>query len=216
MPRRPPIDPQGLPRRLPRELRAHALPIDRMSTSLPRALRGIARQVRLADARLGAHAEPPSLRDSSSQTAGCPKECASCTAGFSRWIHAVYGQTGKGHLFRHALLRATVSRTTPPCSAHVHTSISTRRRSASVRARGLATGAATAATIGLEQPRPFHRPERLLELFGDTARRARSVYRDSRRRDARAARSRPFAKRRCSNRDVIRSQGDRHRHQSGD
>ena len=96
--------------------------------------------------------------------------------GYSRRIHAVYGQTRKGHLFRHGFFarRLADERAVVAACAYVDLNPSKNRLRASPR-RG--DWCSYAATLGLDRLRPFHRPERLLRLLGTDVVKARAAYR---------------------------------------
>ena len=127
-----------------------------------RLLRVARPEVRLEDARLGADDEPPPLRDRAHARAACPKECASSTAATHAGSTRATGRRGKGHLFRHAFFARAARRTSAASSARAaYVDLNPSRDSLSPAPEDWRTGAATAATLGLEHPRPFHRPAEL-------------------------------------------------------
>jgi REP element-mobilizing transposase RayT len=96
--------------------------------------------------------------------------------GYSRRIHAAYGQTRKGHLFRHAFFARLLrdERDIVGACAYVDLNPSRNRMRPNPR-KGDWCG--YAATLGLEKLRPFHRPERLLRLLDPNTACSRSKYR---------------------------------------
>lgn len=97
-------------------------------------------------------------------------------AGYSRRIHAAYGQTRKGHLFRHAFFARVLldERDVVGACAYVDLNRSKNRKRPGPR-RGDWGG--YAGTLGLEKLRPFHHPERLLRLLDPDMALARQQYR---------------------------------------
>jgi REP element-mobilizing transposase RayT len=97
--------------------------------------------------------------------------------GYARRIHAAYGQTRKGHLFRHAFFARHLvdDEAVIGACAYVDLNPSQNRLRAAPR-RG--DWCSYAATLGLDQRRPFHRPERLLRLLGSDITRSRAAYRE--------------------------------------
>jgi len=96
-------------------------------------------------------------------------------SGYSRRIHAVYGQTRKGHLFRHgffARLLPTDSGVVAACS-YVDLNPSTSRISARPRK---SDWCGLAATLGTAPRRAFHFPEDILALLGNDLGQARRAY----------------------------------------
>jgi hypothetical protein len=97
--------------------------------------------------------------------------------GYSRWIHLVYGQTGQGHLFRHAFFARelkTEGALLVACS-YVDLNLATARPGAT---RDRTRWCGHRATIGLEHPRPFHRPSALLEIIDPRPATAQRTYRE--------------------------------------
>jgi hypothetical protein len=96
--------------------------------------------------------------------------------GYSRWIHELYEQTRRGHLFRHAFFARRIeddSDLIATC-AYVDLNPAVNRPSAEPIA---ADWCGYAATIGLAHPRRFHTPSLLLELFDPRPGTARRMYR---------------------------------------
>jgi putative transposase len=95
--------------------------------------------------------------------------------GYSRRIHAAYGQTRKGHLFRHAFFAKPLpdERAVVGACAYVDLNPSRNRLRPGPRKGDWCS---YAATLGLEKLRPFHRPERLLRLFDTDMTHSRAVY----------------------------------------
>jgi REP element-mobilizing transposase RayT len=96
--------------------------------------------------------------------------------GYARWIHLVYGQTGQGHLFRHAFFARelkTEGEVLVACS-YVDLNLTTAPEST----RGRSQWCGYRATIGLEHPRPFHKPSTLLEIIDRRPATAQLTYRE--------------------------------------
>lgn len=96
--------------------------------------------------------------------------------GFSRWRNEIYGQTRKGHLVRHAFFaRPLVNEgdVIGTC-AYVDLNPIAHRSSATVRSQDWSS---LAATLGGAHPRTFHRPAALLELLDEHPERAQRKYR---------------------------------------
>jgi REP element-mobilizing transposase RayT len=97
--------------------------------------------------------------------------------GYSRWFHQIYGQTGQGHLFRHAFFARelkTEADLLVACSYVDLNLIGNDPESKQERTRWCGYR----ATIGLEHPRPFHTPSALLELIDPQPAMAQLAYRE--------------------------------------
>lgn len=96
--------------------------------------------------------------------------------GYSRRIHAAYGQTRKGHLFRHSFFARLLvdERAVVSACAYVDLNPGKNRLRPGPRKGDWCS---YAATLGLEKPRPFHRTERLLRLLDTDSSRSRVEYR---------------------------------------
>ncbi len=96
--------------------------------------------------------------------------------GYSRWIHALYGQTRQGHLFRHAFFARELTTDADVLVACCYVDLNA---SAARLARNPeeTIWCGYRATIGLDHPRPFHRPSALLELISPRPTAARAAYR---------------------------------------
>lgn len=96
--------------------------------------------------------------------------------GYSRRIHAAYGQTRKGHLFRHAFFARllTDERAVVGTCAYVDLNPAAKRKLPEPR-KGDWCGCG--ATLGLVKRRPFHEPDRLLRLLGADIVGSRRKYR---------------------------------------
>jgi REP element-mobilizing transposase RayT len=96
--------------------------------------------------------------------------------GYSRWIHLLYGQTRKGHLFRHGFfareLRTEAQVLVASSYVDLNLAIPGRRVS-----RDRSRWCGYRATIGLEHPRPFHTPSILLEIIDRRPATAQLAYR---------------------------------------
>jgi REP element-mobilizing transposase RayT len=97
--------------------------------------------------------------------------------GYSRRIHAAYSQTRKGHLFRHSFFAKLLpdERAVLSACAYVDLNPSKHRLHPGPRKGDWCS---SAATLGLEKLRPFHRPERLLRLLDRDMARSRIMYRE--------------------------------------
>lgn len=95
--------------------------------------------------------------------------------GYSRRIHAMYGQTRKGHLFRHAFFARQLfdDRAVIHACAYVDLNPSKARRTPRPRRTDWC---GCGATLGTGKARPFHTPGRLLRLLGRGADEARVAY----------------------------------------
>lgn len=96
--------------------------------------------------------------------------------GYSRCIHAMYGQTREGHLFRHAFfareLKTEGDLLIACCYVDLNAAVAQQ-----TAAPEDAEWSGYRATIGLEHPRRFHHPNVLLELVGRRPDTARDSYR---------------------------------------
>ena len=97
--------------------------------------------------------------------------------GYSRWIHEIYGQTRQGHLFRHAFFARRLKTESAVVVACVYVD------SNAAKALRLATAeegrwCSYPATVGLEHPRPFHTPATLLQMIHDAPAKAQVAYRE--------------------------------------
>jgi REP element-mobilizing transposase RayT len=97
--------------------------------------------------------------------------------GYSRWLHSIYGQTGQGHLFRHAFFarRLKTEVALLVACAYVDANAAVALRLAAAE-EGRWCG--YPATIGLEHPRPFHTPSTVLQIISDSPARAQVAYRE--------------------------------------
>jgi REP element-mobilizing transposase RayT len=96
--------------------------------------------------------------------------------GYSRWRHQIYGQTRKGHLFRHAFFARELKTTGDLVGACVYVDLNPAAKRRSCSPRNTDWGG-LAATIGRSHPLPFHTPARLLEALDPNPARARDQYR---------------------------------------
>lgn len=94
---------------------------------------------------------------------------------FSRRIHAIYGLTGQGHLVRHGFFGRELESEGEVLVACRYVDLNAWE--ATRTAPHEATWAGYRATIGLEHPRRFHQPAELLALLSSQPARARSEYR---------------------------------------
>ena len=86
--------------------------------------------------------------------------------GYSRWIHAMYGQTRKGHLFRHAFFARQIADDADLLTTCTYVDLNPSINRPSPAAAP-SDWCSYAATIGRAHPRRFHQPSPLLELFDD-------------------------------------------------
>jgi REP element-mobilizing transposase RayT len=97
--------------------------------------------------------------------------------GYARWIHALYGQTRQGHLFRHAFfareLTSEADVVVACCYVDLNASAAQPKRLPED-----AEWCGYRATVGLDHPRPFHTPSALLELIGPRPAFAQAAYRE--------------------------------------
>ena len=97
--------------------------------------------------------------------------------GYSRWLHAIYGQTHQGHLFRHAFFARELKSDGALFVACAYVDVNaTAARLATTPEESQWCG--YPATIGLAHPRPFHTPWALLELLNPKPQRAQQLYRE--------------------------------------
>lgn len=95
---------------------------------------------------------------------------------YSRRIHEQYGQTRKGHLFRHAFFARELEDTDDVIWTCAYVDANPGRHRVSPAPRASDWGG-YAATLGRKHPRRFHSPSSLLELLDPDPRRARERYR---------------------------------------
>lgn len=96
--------------------------------------------------------------------------------GYSRWFHLQTGETGQGHLVRHAFFARQLMSDADLLIACCYVDLNPVVSSPTLPPeRGAWCG--YRATVGLEHPRPFHRPSELLELLDTRPARARAAYR---------------------------------------
>jgi REP element-mobilizing transposase RayT len=96
--------------------------------------------------------------------------------GYSRWIHAMYGQTGKGHLVRHAFFARMIDDDSDLVGACAYVDLNPAEHRPT--AAPLATDwCGYAATVGLAHPRDFHTPGLLLQVLDTRPAVAQRMYR---------------------------------------
>lgn len=97
--------------------------------------------------------------------------------GYSRWFHLQTGETGQGHLVRHAFFARQLVTDADLLVACCYVDLNPVGSSITLPPeRGEWCG--YRATIGLEHPRAFHRPSELLELLDRRPSKARDAYRN--------------------------------------
>jgi len=96
--------------------------------------------------------------------------------GYSRWIHAKFGQTRKGHLFRHGFFARPLEDDEALIGGcrYVDLNPLEHRPSPDPQANDWS---GYAATVGLVHPRRFHTPSALLEVLDPVPSKAREKYR---------------------------------------
>jgi REP element-mobilizing transposase RayT len=97
--------------------------------------------------------------------------------GFSRWRNEIHGETGKGHLVRHAFFSRRIESTDDLVGTCVYVDLNPSAHRATSTPRPT-DWCSHAATIGRSHPRPFHTPSLLLEMLDHRPARARSLYRE--------------------------------------
>jgi REP element-mobilizing transposase RayT len=97
-------------------------------------------------------------------------------SGYSRWIHALYGQTRQGHLFRHAFFARELTSEADVLVSCCYVDLNLSAAAEHAKPPEDAKWCGYRATIGLEHPRPFHTPSILLELIGPHPATAQAAY----------------------------------------
>lgn len=98
-------------------------------------------------------------------------------SGYSRRIHQVDGHTGQGHLIRHRFFRRALETDAAVLVACRYVDLNIPRAAGCRPDESQWSG--YRALVGLEHPRPFHRPSELLALLSSspaTARRAWATF----------------------------------------
>jgi REP element-mobilizing transposase RayT len=96
--------------------------------------------------------------------------------GYARWIHAMFDQTRKGHLFRHAFYARRIEDDEDLIGTCRYVDLNPSEHRSSPRP--LETDwCGYAATLGLEHPRSFHTPSAFLETIDESPAAARRKYR---------------------------------------
>lgn len=95
--------------------------------------------------------------------------------GYSRRIHEFYGQTRKGHLFRHAFFARLLETDNDVVDTCAYVDLNPARHRARPTPRAT-DWCGLAATLGRRHPRSFHRPSGLLELLDPSPAKARRMY----------------------------------------
>ena len=98
-------------------------------------------------------------------------------SGFSRRIHAMEGQTGKGHLVRHCFYGGALTSESSVLEACRYVDLN-GPRAGLCEAPEDWSWSGHRALVGLAPPRPIHHPEVLLELVDRSLTRARARYRE--------------------------------------
>ena len=94
---------------------------------------------------------------------------------YSRRIHETYGLTRQGHLFRHAFFARRLSSDYDVVATCSYVDLTPSRKRASC-APTPEDWCSLPATLGLIHPRRFHSPSALLELIDPTPRTAQQLY----------------------------------------
>ena len=95
--------------------------------------------------------------------------------GYARRIHAKYGQTRKGHLFRHGFFARQLMSDRAVLQGCAYVDLNPCRKRSTPKPRRT-DWCGCAATLGRAKPRSFHDPGRLLRLLGRTAEDGRVAY----------------------------------------
>lgn len=95
--------------------------------------------------------------------------------GYSRWFHEQTGETTQGHLFRHAFFARQLDTNEAVLVACAYVDLNPVAQLARVMPEA-GQWCGYRATVGLEQPRPFHAPSALLGRVDPRPSEARRVY----------------------------------------
>lgn len=98
--------------------------------------------------------------------------------GFSRWRNEIYGLTRKGHLVRHAFFARPLIDEADAVGTCAYVDLNPIAHRGSFTARR-SDWSGLLATLGRVHPRPFHRPAALLELLDERPEAARRKYRQA-------------------------------------
>jgi REP element-mobilizing transposase RayT len=94
--------------------------------------------------------------------------------GYSRRIHQVDGHTGQGHLIRHRFYRRALETDEDVLVACRYVDLNVPRATGCTPAQSQWSG--YRAVVGLEHPRPFHRPDELLARLSSSPAKARVAW----------------------------------------
>jgi REP element-mobilizing transposase RayT len=97
--------------------------------------------------------------------------------GFSRWRNEIDGETGKGHLVRHAFFARRLQGDGDAIRTCAYVDLNPIEHRATFAPRR-SDWSGLAATLGMCHPRRFHRPAALLELLSSKPAAARKAYRE--------------------------------------
>jgi REP element-mobilizing transposase RayT len=97
--------------------------------------------------------------------------------GYSRWLHEQYSQTGQGHLFRHAFFARELLTEAAVVVTCIYVDLNTTP-TLGTRVPEAPGWCGYRATVGLDKPRGFHRPDALLELVAREPAVARQTYQE--------------------------------------
>jgi REP element-mobilizing transposase RayT len=98
-------------------------------------------------------------------------------SGFSRRIHAMEGQTGKGHLVRHCFYGGSLTTESSVLEVCRYVDLNAPRAGLCPKPEDW-RWSGHRALVGLEPPREFHHPQELLQLLDRSSTRARARYRE--------------------------------------
>lgn len=97
-------------------------------------------------------------------------------SGYSRRIHAIYGETGQGHLVKHGFYAGRITDVEGILAVATYVDLNPVRADV-CRRPSESRWTSYRANIGLEHPRPFHQPSELLRLLHPSPAAARTAYR---------------------------------------
>lgn len=95
-------------------------------------------------------------------------------SGYSRRIHQIDGHTGQGHLIRHRFFRGALETDAAVLVACRYVDLNIPRATGCRPEEAQWSG--YRAVVGLEHPRPFHRPSELLALLSSSPAIARRAW----------------------------------------
>ena len=97
-------------------------------------------------------------------------------SSYSRRLHAMYGETGQGHLVKHGFYAGRISDAEGILGVAAYIDLNPVRAEI-CRRPAESRWTSYRANVGLEHPRPFHQPNELLRLLNSSPSAARAAYR---------------------------------------